>query len=211
MSKFIPGICVFTLAAAGLYPQTVSTPPAQVIRTSAIVGLAEGQTAQLNALNPGVVPPAAGAVCTGLLTILDGQGVLLKSKTVSVPSGASHVHGCGQRGRPGADSRRAARNSRDGHGAAGPASGRSYASGNAAVQADRESGNLRHAERADTGDAGRSAPRSQSGSHHDPANTGASRAITRRFGQPCYPRWNEAADLLGYPRQEVRAGIADEG
>jgi len=89
MSKFIPGICVFTLAAAGLYPQTVSTPPAQVIRTSAIVGLAEGQTAQLNALNPGVVPPAAGAVCTGLLTILDGQGVLLKSKTVSVPPGAS--------------------------------------------------------------------------------------------------------------------------
>jgi hypothetical protein len=89
MFKYIQGICVFTLAAAALYAQTTPTPPAQVTKTSAVVGLAEGQTAQLNALNPGVLPPAVGAVCTGLLTIYDGQGVLLKSKTVSVPPGAS--------------------------------------------------------------------------------------------------------------------------
>jgi len=88
MYKFAQGICVFALAAAGLYGQT-STPPAQVTKTSPVVGLAEGQTAQLNALNPGVVPPAMGEICTGLLAIYDGQGVLLKSKTVSVPPGAS--------------------------------------------------------------------------------------------------------------------------
>jgi len=91
MFKFIQGICVCALAAAGLYAQTSTTPtpPAQVTLTSAIVGLAEGQTGQLNALNPGVMPPAIGVVCTGLLTILDGQGVVLKSKTVSVPPGVS--------------------------------------------------------------------------------------------------------------------------
>jgi hypothetical protein len=91
MFKFIQGICVCALAAAGLYAQTSPTPTPlpQVTLTSAIVGLAEGQTGQLNALNPGVMPPAVGAVCTGLLTILDGQGVVLKSKVVAVLPGAS--------------------------------------------------------------------------------------------------------------------------
>jgi len=88
MFNFKQGICVFTLAAAGLYAQAPST-PAQVTRTTAMVGLAEGQAAQLDALNPGVLPPAVGSVCTGLLMLLDGQGVVLKSKIVSVAPGAS--------------------------------------------------------------------------------------------------------------------------
>jgi hypothetical protein len=81
--------CVFALAAAGLYAQTVSTPPPQVTLTSGIVSLAEGQTAQLNALNPGVAPPAMSVVCSALVTIIDGQGKVLKAATVAVPPGAS--------------------------------------------------------------------------------------------------------------------------
>jgi hypothetical protein len=49
-------ICVFALATFGLYAQTNVTPPVQVTRTTGIVGIAEGQTARLNALNPGIAP-----------------------------------------------------------------------------------------------------------------------------------------------------------
>ncbi len=91
MFKFMQGICVFTLAGAGLYAQTSPTPPAQVTRTSAVITLAEGQSAQINALNPGVAPPAMGAVCSALLAILDGQGKVLKAATVSVPPGATRT------------------------------------------------------------------------------------------------------------------------
>jgi hypothetical protein len=89
MLKFAQGISVFALAAIGLYAQTTPVAPAQVTRTSGIVGIAEGQTAQLNALNPGVAPPATGAICPGLLTFLDDSGKVLKSKTVSVAPGTS--------------------------------------------------------------------------------------------------------------------------
>ena len=85
MFKFAERFCVFTLAAFGLYAQTTTTPPVQVTLTSGIVGVAEGQTAQLNALNPG----DAGASCTGLLTFLDHSGTVLKSATVNVAPGTS--------------------------------------------------------------------------------------------------------------------------
>lgn len=91
MLKFMQGICVSALAAAALSAQTSPTPPPQVTRTSAVITLAEGQTAQINALNPGVVPPAMGVVCAALLTILDGQGKVLKSATVTVPPGAART------------------------------------------------------------------------------------------------------------------------
>jgi hypothetical protein len=89
MLKFAQGISVFALAAIGLYAQTTPVAPAQVTRTSGIVGIAEGQTAQLNALNPGVALPATGAICPGLLTFLDDSGKVLKSKTVNVAPGTS--------------------------------------------------------------------------------------------------------------------------
>jgi hypothetical protein len=92
MFKFAQGICVFALAAVGLYSQTAPNEPVQVTRTTGIVGIAEGQTAQVNALNPGVAPPAAGAVCSGLLTFLDDTGKVLKSKTVNVaPGTGDHI------------------------------------------------------------------------------------------------------------------------
>jgi len=89
MYKFAQGICVFALAAIGLCAQTAPIAPTQVTVTSGIVGIAEGQTAQLNALNPGVAPPAMGEICSGLLTFLDNSGKVLKSKTVSVAPGTS--------------------------------------------------------------------------------------------------------------------------
>jgi len=89
MFKFAQGMSVFALAAIGLYAQTTPIAPAQVTRTSGIVGIAEGQTAQLNALNPGIALPATGETCLGLLTILDDSGKVLKSKTVNVAPGTS--------------------------------------------------------------------------------------------------------------------------
>lgn len=85
MFRIAQGISVFALAACGLGAQTVVTPPVQVTRTSGMVGIAEGQTARLNALNPGVAPPAAaGEICSGLLTFLGEDGKVLKSATVNV-------------------------------------------------------------------------------------------------------------------------------
>lgn len=90
MCQFVQRMCVFAFATAGLYAQTVITPPVQVKLTSGIVGIAEGQTAQLNALNPGVVPPAAtGMICSGLLSILGEDGTVLKSKIVNIAPGTS--------------------------------------------------------------------------------------------------------------------------
>lgn len=92
MFQIAQRLCVFALAAIGLYAQTVTTPPAQVTLTSGMVGIAEGQTAQLNALNPGVAPPAVGASCSGLLSFIGEDGTVLKTKTVSVAPGTSqHV------------------------------------------------------------------------------------------------------------------------
>ncbi len=80
-------ICVFALASLGLYAQTTTTPPAQETRTTGMVGIAEGQTAQLNALNPEIA--ATGAVCSGLLTFLGDDGRVLKTKMVNVAPGTS--------------------------------------------------------------------------------------------------------------------------
>jgi hypothetical protein len=90
MFKFAQRICVFALAAVGAWAQTSAPLPAQVTLTSGMVGIAQGQTAQLNALNPGVAPPAAtGAICSGLLSFLGDDGKVLKSKIVNVAAGTS--------------------------------------------------------------------------------------------------------------------------
>ena len=90
MFRFAQGISVFALAACGLGAQTVVTPPVEATLTSGMVGLAEGQTARLNALNPGVAPPAAtGEICSGLLTFIGEDGKVLKSATVNVTPGTS--------------------------------------------------------------------------------------------------------------------------
>jgi hypothetical protein len=88
MFQFAYRISVFALAAFGLHAQTVTTPPVQVTTTSGIVGIAEGQTARLNALNPGIGPSGTtGASCSALLSFLGEDGTVLKTMTLTVTPG----------------------------------------------------------------------------------------------------------------------------
>lgn len=83
--------CVLAWAAAALTAQT-ATPvrPIETLRTSGMVGIAEGQTARLNLLNPGVTGPAAtAAMCSAAVSFIDAQGTVLKSGTVTVIPGQS--------------------------------------------------------------------------------------------------------------------------
>jgi hypothetical protein len=77
----------FFFLAAILSAQTALPPIAVApnIQTFGMIGLAEGQTARLNVLNPGVPAPlATGIICSALLTFYDDQGTQLKSSTVNV-------------------------------------------------------------------------------------------------------------------------------
>jgi len=60
-----------------------------IVMTTGVVGIAAGQTAQVNVLNPGVQPPALGVVCNAGITLVDDNGFALKSTTVAIPPGAS--------------------------------------------------------------------------------------------------------------------------
>jgi hypothetical protein len=82
--------CLLTLGALAAFAQTVIA-PAPVTETTAMVGLAQGQTAQLNLLNPGVLPPAVGIVCTASVTFFDASGALLKTVMVTAAPGQSGV------------------------------------------------------------------------------------------------------------------------
>jgi hypothetical protein len=55
--------------------------------TSGVIAAAQGQVARLNALNPGVAPPAVGLVCAAQLTFLDDSGKVLKTAMVTVTPG----------------------------------------------------------------------------------------------------------------------------
>jgi len=81
MFKHAQRICVFTLAATGLFAQSV---PTHETKTTGAVGIAYGQTARFNVLNRGVAAPAVGVVCSAVLTYYDGKGAMLKQSTVTV-------------------------------------------------------------------------------------------------------------------------------
>jgi hypothetical protein len=85
--------CVLALSALAVYAQgTTPTPtPTTTLKTTGMIGIAVGQTAQLNLLNPGVVPSAtaAGVICSAVVTFIDAGGNILKSATVTVPPGQS--------------------------------------------------------------------------------------------------------------------------
>jgi len=89
MVKFTRGICVFALAASGLWAQTSTPAPEQAAGTTGMVGVAEGQFARFNVLNPGVLPPAVGVICNALLTFIGPDGGVLKTKLVTVNPGQS--------------------------------------------------------------------------------------------------------------------------
>lgn len=78
-------ICVFMVAAAGMYAQTTAPNiPVTDIRTSGAVGIAQGQTARFNVLRPN---ETATAACSAVLTYYDGAGTRLKTATVTVAPG----------------------------------------------------------------------------------------------------------------------------
>ena len=85
MLEFRNRIRVFALAAAAVFVPALSAQPnmpVTVTRTTGLVGIAEGQTAQLNALSPN-----DSAACTGLLSFIADDGTVLKTKSVSVTPG----------------------------------------------------------------------------------------------------------------------------
>jgi hypothetical protein len=95
MFRIMHRICVFTvsaagatLSAAGAFAQTATTSPV-VTYTTGMTGVADGQTTRLNVLNPGVQPPAIGAVCSAVISFLDSGGNVLKTTAVSVAPGTA--------------------------------------------------------------------------------------------------------------------------
>jgi hypothetical protein len=87
MLKYIPFACAMALSTLALPSQTTAI--ASTSETTAMIGLAQGQTAQLNLLNPGVQPSATGVICTAAVSYFDSTGTLLKTSTLSVAPGKS--------------------------------------------------------------------------------------------------------------------------
>ena len=84
MLRYVGSMCVLAL---GLSAQVaVGT---ETVQTTGMVGIAFAQTAQLNLLNPGVLPPAVGAICTAVVSFVDDTGTVIKSTTLSVAPGKS--------------------------------------------------------------------------------------------------------------------------
>jgi hypothetical protein len=89
MFTFAQKMCVFAMAAVGLFAQSTPVAPVPETRTSGMVGVADGQAARVNVLNPGVASPSAGMVCTATLKFFDGAGTVLKTGAVVVLPGQS--------------------------------------------------------------------------------------------------------------------------
>ena len=89
MFSFAQRISVFALAAVGLYAQTATPAPTQEVSTFGMIGVASGQTARVNVLNPGILAPAVGVLCSAQLTFWDAEGKELKTTSVTVAPGTS--------------------------------------------------------------------------------------------------------------------------
>jgi hypothetical protein len=91
MSKSIYSMCVFscvlTLTATILSAQ--STPALPAVQTTPMIGLADGEIARLNLLNPGVLAPATGITCSVSVSFLDSNGTVLKTGSLAIPPGQS--------------------------------------------------------------------------------------------------------------------------
>ena len=88
MFTYAKRIGVFMVAVTGLVAQTATSVPTTDTRTSGVVGIAEGQIARFNVLNPGTaVSATAAATCVAVLNYYDGAGTLLKTATVPIAPG----------------------------------------------------------------------------------------------------------------------------
>jgi hypothetical protein len=85
MSNYARFTCFLALSACALSAQVIPS----TVQTTGMIGVADAQTAQLNLLNPGIQPPAVGVVCTAAVTFIDGNGVVVKTGTLTVPPGQS--------------------------------------------------------------------------------------------------------------------------
>ncbi len=90
MSHLAQRIGVFLMAATGVFAQSTPTPaPVPDSRTSGMVGIALGQTARFNVLNPASSSSATAPTCSAVLTYYDATGATLKTSTVSVAPGTA--------------------------------------------------------------------------------------------------------------------------
>lgn len=87
MSKLCQLACLIVVASASLAAQVASS----TVETSGMVGLASGETAQLNLLNPGFPATATAipATCSATVSFLDASGKVLKSAVLTIASGKS--------------------------------------------------------------------------------------------------------------------------
>jgi hypothetical protein len=75
----------FALSALTLSAQVV-TP---TLETTGMIGIADAQTAQFNLLNPGILPPAVGVVCSVVASFVDNTGLVIKSMPLTILPGQS--------------------------------------------------------------------------------------------------------------------------
>ena len=85
MSRIAQLTCVLAISAAALSAQVATPPP--FVETTAMIGLGNSQTAQLNLLNPGVLAPALGAICTAGVAFVGADGNVIKSGVLRVLPG----------------------------------------------------------------------------------------------------------------------------
>ena len=71
----------------GAYAISAQTIPAQTVQTTPIIGIAAGQTARMNLLNPGVLPVANGPACTATVSFIQGNGNVVKTAVVTINPG----------------------------------------------------------------------------------------------------------------------------
>jgi hypothetical protein len=78
---------MLALTATALAAQ--STPALPAVQTTPMIGLADGEVARLNLLNPGVLAPATGITCSVAVSFQDATGTVLKTGSLTVPPGTS--------------------------------------------------------------------------------------------------------------------------
>jgi len=84
------GLSILGLAGAAAAQTASSSAVTPAFRTSGMVGLAAGQVARLNVLNPGAEGPTiAGPSCAALLSFVNAAGVVVKTTPVNVMPGQS--------------------------------------------------------------------------------------------------------------------------
>src|SRR5580704_15989646 len=76
--------CALIFSACAIFAQTT---PVITVQTTPIIGIAAGQTARLDLLNPGVLPAATGITCTASVSFIQGNGSVVKTATVTIPPG----------------------------------------------------------------------------------------------------------------------------